>query len=209
MIHIGYNGAKSTRSLFTLDKACKQGLKLGSTWLPPHAGPYFGTSLTLTSFVLYLTLLTWVYVTQLKIMKPSQCPGKQIAQKRQVTQRKGNHWERSPQLVAWCISTKERGGKSDKFKGQERRRGGRGVSGGMGECGVEFGGVWVGGTWHVVDGHISEIGFVFRHFVSGQFKGAQDVKRSKRKRKEKPEMKKKRKKKKAVEAEGGVEFGRQ
>jgi hypothetical protein len=48
-----------------------------------------------------------------------------------------------------------------------------------------------------VDGHISEFGFGFRHIVSGQFKEAKDVKRSKRKRKEKPEMKKKRKKKKA------------
>jgi hypothetical protein len=34
-----------------------------------------------------------------------------------------------------------------------------------------------------VDGHTSEIGFGFGHIVSGQFKGAKDVKRSKRKRK--------------------------
>ncbi len=65
-----------------------------------------------------------------------------------------------------------------------------------------------------MDGHISEIGFGFgfRHTVSGQFKGAKDLERSKRKRKEKPEMKKKRKKKKeksSGEAEGGVKFGRQ
>jgi hypothetical protein len=54
-----------------------------------------------------------------------------------------------------------------------------------------------------VDGHTSELGF--GHIVSGQFKGANDVKRSKRKRKEKPEMKKKRKKKKA--GGGGMGYG--
>jgi hypothetical protein len=55
-----------------------------------------------------------------------------------------------------------------------------------------------------VDGHISEIGFGFRHIVSGQIKGAKDVHRSKRRRKEKPEMKKKRKKEKSRGRRKGV-----
>jgi hypothetical protein len=41
----------------------------------------------------------------------------------------------------------------------------------MGECRVEFGGLGVGSTWHVVDGHISEIGFGFRHIVLDNLRG--------------------------------------
>ncbi len=48
-----------------------------------------------------------------------------------------------------------------------------------------------------MDGDASEIGLGIGRIVCGQFKGAKDVKRSKRKRKEKPKMKKKGKKKKA------------
>ncbi len=62
----------------------------------------------------------------------------------------------------------------------------------MSECGVEFGGVRVASTWHVVDGRISEIGFGFGHIVSGR-KGLKMWK-VKKEEKRKPEMKKKSKK---------------
>jgi hypothetical protein len=48
-----------------------------------------------------------------------------------------------------------------------------------------------------VDGHNSEIGLGFGLVVSGQFKGAKDVKRSKRKRKRKAKNEEKRKKEKS------------